>query len=222
MDKKNQKSIGRRSLVTGMSVAAAGLAVSATAASAQTQATGFEPARHDIDAWLGEIPGSHRIFIDTSTAQGGVDSLRYAFNLFNSQENAYGGTAEDLAMVVCFRHLSTPFGFGDAIWEKYGENFYGMMQYADPTTGAAPTRNLTNSEGPTGIDAHVARGGKFAICSAATRLFSGVLARATGASAEDVFEELVAGAIPNSHFVSAGVMAVTRAQEYDYSLLYAG
>jgi len=41
-------------------------------------------------------------------------------------------------------------------------------------------------------------------------------------SANAVFEELKDSVIPNSRFVSAGVIATTRAQEYGYSLLYAG
>ncbi len=41
-------------------------------------------------------------------------------------------------------------------------------------------------------------------------------------SKDSVYKELVASAIPNGHFVAAGVIAVTRAQEYDYSLLTAG
>ena len=35
-------------------------------------------------------------------------------------------------------------------------------------------------------------------------------------------EDLSTNLIPNSRLVSAGVMAVTRAQEHGYSLLYAG
>lgn len=61
MDKKNQEIIGRRSLVTGMGAAVAGIAVTA-AASAQAQPSSFEPARHAIDSWMGEIPGNHHIF----------------------------------------------------------------------------------------------------------------------------------------------------------------
>ena len=66
------------------------------------------------------------------------------------------------------------------------------------------------------------KGTYFGICAAATRFFSGRIAEATGGNQPDVFDELVANAIPNSRFVTAGVMALTRAQEYGYSLLYAG
>jgi hypothetical protein len=221
MSKKDQALIGRRSLVTGMS-AAAGLAVVATSASAQTRSSDFEPTRHSIDAWMGELPGEHRAFIDTSTGMGGADALRYAFNILNAQGSAYGGEDSDFAMIVCYRHASTPFAYNDAMWAKYGETFYGLMQYADPATGVAPKVNLMTAGGPFSMGAITGRGVQIAICAAATQFISGQIAAATGASAEEVFDELVANAVPNSRFVSAGVMAVTRAQEYGYSLLYAG
>jgi len=223
----------RRSVMTGMGIATAGLAVGA-AACAQTpaargSATGFQPERHDVDSWFDELPGEHRVFIDTSYPRGGAEALLYANNLYAAQESAYAGGPADFAMVVCFRHFSTPFGYVDSVWQKYGEGFNEIMQYPDPATGQAPRINLMNSpDHPTlpnfgfTIDSHVARGTQFAICDNATHFFAGQLANAAGTSQEDVYAELVAGAIPNSRFVSAGVMAMTRAQEYGYSLLYAG
>lgn len=218
---------GRRSIVTGMGVAAAGLTLGASAVNAQS--SGFRPARHGLDAWMDELSGSHRVFIDTSTALGGAEALLYANNIFSAHTNAYSGAPEDYAMVVCFRHISTPFGYGDAVWEKYGEVFYGIMQFADPATGGAPSANLMNAAdrpalpnfGNT-IDKIAAMGATFAICNNATQFFAGQVAAATGRSADDVYEEFVDSAVPNSRFVSAGVIALTRAQEYGYSLLYAG
>ena len=103
------------------------------------------------------------------------------------------------------------------------------MDFSDPETGGAPIINLMNSAdhatlpnfGNT-IDSLVEKGTQFAVCNAATQFFAQQIANAQGGSADAVYEELVAGAIPNSRFVSAGVMALTRAQEYGYSLLYAG
>jgi len=106
MNKKNQDFKGRRSILTGMGVAAAGLAVGATAVSAQAASTGFKPARHEQDAWLDKMPGDHRVFIDSATPLGGAEALPYAMNLFNAQVGAYGGSPDDFAMVVCFRHFS--------------------------------------------------------------------------------------------------------------------
>ena len=104
------------------------------------------------------------------------------------------------------------------------------MQFKDPKTGLAPSSNLMNSAdygfalpnlGVT-LNTLVERGTRFAICDMATSFFATQLAEDTGASKDSVYKELVASAIPNGHFVPAGVVAVTRAQEYNYSLLSAG
>jgi intracellular sulfur oxidation DsrE/DsrF family protein len=231
MEQQDDDLVGRRSLMAGMGIAVAGLV--ANTARAQTKspraAASFQPARHQLDAWFDQLPGNHRVFIDTGTANGGAEGLGYANNLYIARESAYAGEPADFAIVVCFRHFSTPFGYNDAIWAKYGEIFHSLVQYPDPATGAAPKINLMNSaahktlanRGVT-IDALVAKGTKFAICNMATELISSVIAARTGGKANDVHDELVAGAIANSHFVSAGVMALTRAQEYGYSLLVAG
>jgi intracellular sulfur oxidation DsrE/DsrF family protein len=228
----DQDSLKRRSLIMGVGTAAAGFVVGASTACAQTPATepsGFVPARHELDAWMDELPGQHRIFVDSATASGGAEALLYTNNLYNAQENAYSGSAADFALVVCFRHLSTPFGYNDDVWSKYGAVFQNVMNFQDPDTGGAPTRNLMNSADHTNlpnfgntIGALVARGTQVAICNAATQFMAQQIANASGESADSVYEELVAGAVPGSRFVSAGVMALTRAQEYGYSLLYAG
>lgn len=225
---------GRRAMMTGLGAAVAGFAVGASTACAQapeavTPTRGFEPARHEIDAWMDELEGQHRVFIDSATAAGGGEALLFANNLYNSEESAYSGSASDFAMLICLRHFSTPFAYSDAIWAKYGEVFYGAMQFPDPDTGQAPVINLMNSAAHTTlpnfgntIDALVARGARFAVCDTATRFFAQQIAASTGDSADAVHDELVAAVIPNARFVSAGVMAVTRSQEYGYSLLYAG
>jgi len=222
--------IERRSLVKAMGTAAiAGLSVNASTANAQNRGTGngFRPMRHNQDAWLNELPGNHRVFVDTSSASGGVDGLLYAANVMNAHNNAYAGSDEDYAMIVCFRHNSTPFAFNDAMWEKYGEIFHSINQYADPLTEEAPALNVLNSAEHSffpdlTIDNMAARGVQYAICQNATGFFSGGIARATGGSADEIFEELVVNSIPNAHFISAGVIAATRAQEYGYSLLAVG
>jgi hypothetical protein len=225
--------IARRSVMTGVGIAAvAGLVASATTASAQTRGRGgsrFQPARHPEDAWFDELPGNHRVFVDTSTAGGGAFALGYANNLHVATASGYAGGPADLAIVVCFRHMSTPFGYNDAVWAKYGEIFHSLMQYPDPTTGAAPKINLLNSAAHgmlgnrgTTIDTMAAKGTQFAICSMATQGIAGMIAGRTGGKAEDVNSELRANAIKNGRFVPAGVMALTRSQEYGYSVLVAG
>jgi hypothetical protein len=228
MKRPNRDIEGRRSVITGLGVAAAGLTLGATSAHAQTARGGFRPARDRQDAWMDELPGDHRVFIDSASPEGGASALLYANNLYDAQTNAYSGGPADFAMLVCFRHFSTPFGYSDAVWKKYGEQFRAITGFADPDTGEAPMVNLMNSDRSTlpnfgiTIDSLAAKGTQFAICNAATHFLADQLAQEAGVSSDDVYAELIAEPIPNSRFVSAGVMATTRAQEYGYSLLYAG
>jgi len=219
----------RRALMKTVGAATlAGLAagVASSPANAQGRNNGFMPERHDMDAWFDDLGGKHRVFVDSSTSQGGQDALRYAFNIMNSHKNAYGGSDDDYAMIVCYRHSSTPFGYGDALWEKYGEVLNRFTNIEDPETKETPKRNILRvgrgQFAGASIEAMVERGVHFAICATASRGLAGMIAGATGQDADDVYDELVAGAIPNAHFVPAGVMGATRAQEYGYSLLYAG
>ena len=220
----------RRSLMTGIGAAVGAFGLRATRAHAQSSGGHFQPSRHEQDSWLDEMPGQHRVFIDSSTPEGGGSAVLYANNLYRANEGAYSIAAEDLAIVVCFRHASTPFGYNDAMWKKYGEALSNLMSFVDPKTETHPSSNLLDADdygtsvsnmGNT-ITAQIERGTQFAVCDAATRAFSGGIARATGGSQEDVYQELIANAIPNSRFVSAGVVAMTRSQEYGFSLLYAG
>ncbi|MGE0040334.1 MAG: hypothetical protein AB7H88_20065 [Vicinamibacterales bacterium] len=222
-----QSETTRRSLITGLGAAAAGVALAPRPAAAQP-AGAFTPARHPQDAWYGEIPGKHRIFIDAATAHGAGEALLYANNLYVAQKAAYGLGDADIAMIVCLRHFATAFAFNDAIWAKYGKAMAGAVSFTDPKGGdvtvnpynsAAYGSGLSNM-GST-IDSLVARGTQFAVCDMATHFFAGQLA-GSGGNADAVYKELTSNAIPNSHFVPAGVVGTTRAQEYGYSLLVAG
>jgi intracellular sulfur oxidation DsrE/DsrF family protein len=218
MKDEKQKMVGRRTLLTGMGVTAvAGLAASVASEPAQARVVGFEPSRHSKDAWMDEPGGNHRVFVDSSTARGGANAMRYASNIISAHEEEYEGSASDYAMIVCFRHASTPLAFDDAVWEKYGAM---LDRDADPVPTANPMNTPSFSNGQTTLASLSEKGVKFAICNRATRVYASRLASATGTSPEAVYEELVAGAIPNSRFVPAGVLAVTRSQEYGYSLLY--
>jgi hypothetical protein len=226
MKDKNNNQMQRRSLLTGMGVAAAGLTVGAGAANAEES---FEPARHDLDAWMGEMTGSHRVYIDSSSGIGGADALHFSRNILNAHKSAYGGDDSDYAMILCFRHYVTVFGYQDSIWKKYGKNFHQMLDFPDPSTGEAPDINLMQSTGrgrmPNNgmtVDTIQSRGVQIALCNAATKSIANMLSRAGHGEASDIYKELVDGAIPGSRFVSAGVMAVTRAQEYGFSVLTAG
>lgn len=220
MKDDDKKASGRRTLLTSMGVAAvAGLAASAasTPGHAQQRRGGFQPARHAEDAWMNELPGNHRVFIDSATMPGGANAMRYANNILLTHGEAYGGADSDYALIVCFRHTSTPYAYNDNIWAKYGGLF---DRSADPAPSTNPMNTANRANGQNTIDDLVSRGVRFAICNKATQSFSRMLAQATNQTFESVYEELLNNAIPAGRFVPAGVLAATRAQEYRYSLLY--
>ena len=228
MQEINQQT-SRRAMMMGLGAAMAGAAIVTPAAANAQSRSGFEPPRHDVDAWLNEVPGDHRIFIDTATGLGGAEGLLYAFNLTNATRAAYADEAASLALVICFRHFSTPFAFNDAVWGKYGEIFHTATLMPDPNTNATPQINLMRASGygqnlpnfGNTIDSVRGLGAEIVICEAATQFLSTQIAPATGQDMVTVYEELKANAVPG-RFVSAGVMALTRAQEYGYSVLHAG
>lgn len=217
----------RRSLLAGLGASAAAFTLGARPAAGQTR-SGFAPARHEQDAWLDALGGTHRVFIDSASTQGGSDAILYAGNLFAANQSGYGIEESALAIVVCFRHASTAFGYDNAMWAKYGATLGRERGEtgAGGDTAATPTANPHMSRGervsPRAIDGLAARGVHYAICDMATRNLSRQIARAVSGDADAIYQELVAHPVPNGHFVPAGVVALTRAQEYGYSVLIAG
>jgi hypothetical protein len=216
---------GRRSFVAGLGAAA--VAVGSGVAQAQTPTARFQPARHEQDAWLNAIAGKHRTFIDAATVRGAGEALLYANNLYEANKSGYSLPERAIVVVACFRHFATAFAFNDAIWAKYGKTMSTMLEFTDPKTKEAPSKNVLFSAeygmalsnfGNT-IDSVVKRGTRFAVCDMATHFFAQEVAMASGGSADAVYKELIANTIPNSHMVAAGVLAVNRAQEYGYTLL---
>jgi hypothetical protein len=99
----------------------------------------------------------------------------------------------------------------------------------DPQTGGAFKVNPANitgrldlDNGGDTVDKMRGRGVSFALCNAATKWYAGYVAGETGGDADEIYDLLVEQAVPNSRFIAAGVFGTTRAQEYGYSLLYAG
>jgi intracellular sulfur oxidation DsrE/DsrF family protein len=233
MNSNDSTPTGRRVLLSSLGVAAlAGVALGSTPAQAKSKARKFEPKRHALDEWMNSLPGDHRVFIDTDSTAGAGNALRYATNILNAQASGYKGADKDMAIIICLRHASTTLGFNDAMWAKYGSSLGSMMgrPAAAPGTGtgtgtaaapapASPPAPVKNAQTRAITDA-AARGVHFAICDAATTLMSGMMARQAGATAEAVHAELVVNLVPSAHMVPAGVLALTRAQEYGYSFLY--
>ena len=187
-------------------------------ASATAGASAFEAARHEQDGWLDQLPGKHRVIFDTWTADKFRDGLQFASNYSRVNKDAYGLADKDVAIVMGARHHTAPFAFNDAMWAKYGKHFSERMSFTDPKTKQPPTINLYTS----GLSALVKQGMHFSICSLTTRAYTRIIAQAIGGNADDVFKELSANTIGNAHFVPAGVVTVSRAQEYGYTTISIG
>ena len=226
-----QRRSPRRSFLTGLGVSAVGIGAMSAIADAQAPAAGggFQPARHAADDWMDQLPGKHRVVLDSVSPDGAGEALLYANNLYNANKTGYSLGDGDLAVIIVLRHFATAFAFTDAIWAKYGKAISEAVKFTDPKTKQPPSTNLYNSTaygmalpnyGST-IDALVKHGTRFAICDAATHFVASQLAGPSG-NADAIYKELVASAIPNSTFVPAGVVGVTRAQERGYALIYAG
>lgn len=201
-------------MLSAVSAAAAGVAMSTT--KTVTAAPAFTPARHKEDAWFDEVPGKHRVFIDSASAESVTSALLYANNLFTANKSGYGLEDADIATVVCLRHYGTVFGYNNTIWAKYGKALADSAKYTNPRGPEALTANPQR-----GIDGLAKRGVHFAVCGLATRRIAGQIATATGGNTDEIHKELIANLVPNGHLMPAGVVATTRAQEYGYSLLVA-
>ncbi len=226
----------RRHFLSKAGAAVAGLGAvfgSRTAAAAQAPATTgsrFQPARHAEDDWFEQVPGVHRFFMDSPTADGFGRALFFGNNVFSANVNGYGLKESDVALVICVRHESTPFAFNDAMWAKYSEQMSNQAQKKDPKTNAAPTANLYLASGYGGqltnrgatIDRLIGRGAHLAVCQLATRAIAGQIARATGQTADDAYKELTSNLVDmaHAHMVPAGIVAVNRAQERGYSFSF--
>jgi hypothetical protein len=219
----------RRAFLTGLGATVATVGAASAGLKAQAQGGRFQAARHTQDNWMDTLPGRHRIIIDGVTANGAGEAALFANNLFEANKSGYSIAERDVAIIVCMRHFATPFAFNDMIWAKYGKAMSGPIQFTDPKTKQAPSTNLYNAAdygmalpnlGNT-LDSLIRRGAHFAVCDMATHFFATQLAGPNG-NADAIYKELTANTIANSHFVAAGVVAVNRAQERGYTLIYAG
>jgi intracellular sulfur oxidation DsrE/DsrF family protein len=196
-----------------------------------TSAAPWRPARHAQDDWFDQIPGSHRFIIDTTSPSGLGSALLYSNNFFVANQQGYGLGNGDAAVVIVLRHNSTAFAFSDAMWAKYS-NAIGEAagNFDDPKSKTRPTVNVYNSGNYLGalpnngvtIDALTGRGVQFAVCQMATRRFAGAIAAAHKLDTEAVYKELTSNLVRNSHMVTAGIVAVNRAQERGYAFANAG
>jgi intracellular sulfur oxidation DsrE/DsrF family protein len=220
MSKQPPSTPERRSFLTRFNAGAAAIAALAIGGVARAQVKSasparWEPARHDKDDWMDALPGKHRLVIDTTSVDGFRDGLLFASNFMLANRNDYGLQNQDLAVIVVARHLSTAYGYNNDIWAKYGASLGGQAPSADAQAKEPPKANLNAAS----LAALSDQGVQFAVCSMATRRLAGVIARAVGGNADAVNSELIANLVSNGRMVSAGIIAVNRAQERGYSFV---
>lgn len=208
--------------------AVSGVAFPSTALARQKAAgTGWQATRHEKDDWFDKLPGKHRLVFDTTTFKGMGEAILYASNFMVANKNDYGLDSNELAIVIIARHGSTPFGFNDAMWAKYGKAFAEMSAAQDPHTKEAPTMNIFNAAGygrelpsfGAQASALTKQGVQFAVCAMATHGFADEAAKKMGISPEALYKELTANLVANGRMVPAGIVAVNRAQERGYTLV---
>jgi intracellular sulfur oxidation DsrE/DsrF family protein len=232
MSKQLPSSSERRSFLTRLNTGLASFGAMAGVAMAQSKpasAARWEPTRHEKDDWLDKVPGKHRLVFDTTTFDALGDALLFANNFFRANRSDYGLESSDLAIVIIARHRSTPFGYNDAMWAKYGTSISARSKVEDPKTKLALKANIYNASGygellgnrDNTLDSLAKAGVQFAVCSVSTRGYSRAIAEAVGGNADTIFSELTANLVSNARMVPAGIVAVNRAQERGYSLVSA-
>jgi hypothetical protein len=234
MSGQSPSSKERRSFLTGLNAGVASLAAMAVGRVAMAQekpaATArWEPARHAKDDWLDKA-AKHRLVFDTTTPEGLGEGLAFAANYIRANRAEYGVEESDLSIVIIVRHRSTPFGYNDAMWAKYGAPMAAQSKFEDPKSKLAPKANVYKSADygdllpnrNVTLDALFKQGVQLAVCSVATAGYAGVIAQAIGGNAGAINSELIANlALSNARMVPAGIVAVNRAQERGYSLVRA-
>ena len=231
MSKQSASSSERRSFFTRLSAGATSLAAMAMGGVAMAQqkstaAARWEPARHEKDDWFDQLPGKHRLVFDTTAYAGLAEAILFANNFLRVNRADYGLQNSDLAVVIVARHRSTPFGYNDAMWAKYGTAIAARAKVEDPKSKLAPKVNVYTIEDYAGLlpsrgttlASLTKQGVQLAVCSMATLGIADVIAGRVGGNSDAINKELIANLVPNARMVPAGIVAVNRAQERGYTL----
>jgi intracellular sulfur oxidation DsrE/DsrF family protein len=222
--------IGRRRILAGLGTGIAALGAVTTARQAAAAKGGrWQPALEAADDWM-ELPGRHRLVLDSISPAGAGEALFFTQNYIDMNKSAYHLVPSQLANVVILRHFATIFGYSDAVWAKYGPAFAEMTHFMNPKTKQAAKRNLYDVEnfgeqltnrGAT-LSGLADQGVQFAVCGLATEKIAEMLAPQMNAKVDDVHADFAGNLIRNARLVSAGIVAVNRAQERGYALAYTG
>jgi intracellular sulfur oxidation DsrE/DsrF family protein len=224
----------RRLIGIGAVLAGAG-AMAESAAIAQagpSPGPRWEPAMESADSWLDKPGTRHRLVIDTTSGEGGREGSGYAIHFIYANQAAYGLDGGQLGVVLVFRHGSTPYGFNNAMWAKYGKQLSSWIKadskqastinplLAKPPPSPAPVKGMEWAAADP-LTALAGKGVRFAVCGLATKGLAEDIAAKNG-NADAIDAELRANLVPGALMVPAGVVAVNRAQERGYTFGYTG
>lgn len=179
----------------------------------------------ELETWLATMKGPHKCIYDCVEAGGGVDGILYARNLIISSQDKLGTKDADFSVIVSFRHFATPFGYNDAMWQKY-PTLAEIMKFDDPKTKKRAVRNVPlhdewNGFSDASLPGMAKHGVQFTVCGAATTFIAGALAGPKG-DAKAIEAELIANLVPNARVVPAGVVVLQRAQKSGFAYTFAG
>jgi intracellular sulfur oxidation DsrE/DsrF family protein len=207
---------GRRQLIAGLGTTAAAVALGAGTAGAQAPMSAFQPARHAQDDWMEQLPGKHRVVLDVTSADGVPDGIRFASNFFAGHKTGYDLGDGDIAIIMVLRHAATVYGYGEAIWAKYGK-------ILDSKAAEPPKTNPHDAPPRSPISGLAKRGVHYVVCGSASLGIARRLAGQDG-DADAMMKEMVASMIPSSHITVgvAGVVSAAHAQERGFSYLFVG
>jgi intracellular sulfur oxidation DsrE/DsrF family protein len=227
----------RRLIGGGVILAGAGLAAtfsSGAKGESTTAESGWAPAPETIDSWLDKPGTRHRMAFDSIGGEGGAEALGYANNFLHVNEADYGLKPEQVGVVVIFRHMSTPYGYNNSIWAKYGKKFAEQMKLDPDSAMRAATMNPVLTADPADklpkgaewaadgtLSALAPKGVRFAVCGLATTGIAAQLA-GKGGDAKAIEAELKSNLVPGALIVPAGISTVNRAQEHGYTFAYIG
>ena len=191
---------------------------------------------HDLkpsDKWLESLKGKHRQFFDAPNHENGM-ALLHVRNYLNTMRDTYGVKHPDVTAVVGLYGMSTPLGFNDAMWQKYGlANPIKVMDGSKaPATSnvffKAPdgAASLSVSGAPLAIPADSSisalqqRGAVFILCNNAFNVWMGLLAGGDATKAAALRQEFEPNILPGVFLVPAMVVAVNQAQTHGCTYMY--
>ncbi|MBN09689.1 MAG: Tat (twin-arginine translocation) pathway signal sequence containing protein [Flavobacteriaceae bacterium] len=182
--------------------------------------------RKDSDDWFKKIKGSHRIAYDGSTPH---QTLPIVWNwAFYQSNNQTGSPDSDITAMTVLRHTAIPYAFNSDIWKKYPiGKIFGIN---DNSTGEPSLRNTVYEPQPgdlplpqvEGIKRLQQRGALFCVCNLAINVYSGVIANQMQIEPKEVYNDIIAGILPEIQLVPSGVWALGRAQENGCGYIFAG